>query len=101
GSTSNASPTVLHTAFVTNTPVSINVSPTPKVGVKTTITAGTYSPTPSHSSYQWKRCDSSGNNCVKILGATYPTYKPVAADVGKRLRVVETVTKSLYPDGGS
>ncbi|HUZ15830.1 MAG TPA: invasin domain 3-containing protein [Gaiellaceae bacterium] len=85
--------------FATNTAVAING--TPKVGVKSTTTGGTYTPSPSGRSYQWKRCDSSGNSCVAISGATYASYTPVAADVGKTLRVVETVTKSHYASGGS
>ncbi len=96
---STSSAVVVKGIFATTTAVAINGTPT--VGTKSTITGGTYSPTPSGRSYQWKRCDSTGNTCVAISGATYSTYTPVAADVGKTLRVVETVTKSLYVSGGS
>ncbi len=96
-STSNAA--VVNGTFATNTAVAINGTPT--VGTKSTLTAGTYTPSPTSTSYQWKRCDSSGNNCVKISGATFSVYTPVAGDVGSTLRVVETVTKSLYVNGGS
>jgi hypothetical protein len=85
--------------FVTNTPVAIKG--TPKVGVKTTVRPGTYSAVVGSRSYQWESCDSGGNNCVSIAGARYKTYTPVAADVGKRLRVVETVEDSLHVSGGS
>ena len=85
--------------FSTTTAVSING--TPKVGTKSTITAGTYAPSPTGGSYQWKRCDSAGSNCAPIAGATFVVYTPVAGDVGKTLRVVETATKPFYVNGGS
>jgi hypothetical protein len=43
---------------------------------------------------QWLRCDSAGNNCANIAGATSSTYAPVSADVGVRLRIVVTATNS-------
>ncbi len=39
---------------------------------------------------QWTRCDSSGNGCSAIGGATNPTYVPAAADVGSTLRLQVT-----------
>jgi RTX calcium-binding nonapeptide repeat (4 copies)/WD40-like Beta Propeller Repeat len=42
--------------------------------------------------YQWLRCDSAGNNCANIGGATSASYAPASADIGKRLRVVVTAT---------
>jgi hypothetical protein len=96
---STSSAAVVYGIFTTNTAVAING--TPKVGVQSTITVGAYTPSPTGRSYQWQRCDSTGSNCVAILGATYGTYTPVGADAGKKLRVVETVTKSLYVNGGS
>lgn len=41
--------------------------------------------------YQWRRCNSSGASCVDIGGATASTYDLVTADVGSRIRVVKTV----------
>jgi hypothetical protein len=43
-------------------------------------------------SYQWKRC--SGTTCATISGATGSTYTPVAADIGKQLKVAVTATDS-------
>jgi fibronectin-binding autotransporter adhesin len=96
---STSSAAMVKGSFTTNVAVAING--TPSVGVKSTTTAGTYTPASTGRSYQWERCDSGGNNCVAIAGATYATYTPVKGDVGKTLRVVETVTKSLYVNGGS
>ena len=44
--------------------------------------------------YQWKRCDSAGNNCADIGGASSSTYAVVSADVGGRLRVVVTAANA-------
>ncbi len=97
--TSTSSAVLVGGSIATNTAVTING--TPKVGTKSTITAGTYTPSPAGSSYQWERCDSAGNNCTPIAGATFNVYTPVAGDVGKTLRVVETVTKPSWANGGS
>jgi hypothetical protein len=44
--------------------------------------------------YQWQSCDSSGNNCSNIAGATASTYQLVPADIGKTFRVVVTATNA-------
>ncbi len=38
-------------------------------------------------SRRWQRCDAAGGACADIPGATAPTYTPVAADGGRRLRL--------------
>ena len=43
---------------------------------------------------QWTSCDSSGANCVAITGATHPTYRPVATDVGHTLRLRVTAANA-------
>ena len=45
---------------------------------------------PTGYSYQWELCDTSGNNCSTILGATSHTYTLIAADIGHTIRVIET-----------
>jgi hypothetical protein len=37
---------------------------------------------------RWERCDTGGNNCAAIPGATAPTYAVTREDVAKTLRVV-------------
>ena len=39
---------------------------------------------------QWSRCDSGGDNCAPVEGATSPTYVVAAGDVGSTFRVDET-----------
>jgi hypothetical protein len=45
-------------------------------------------------SYLWRRCDTGGNNCVTIGGATSQTYILAAADVGSKVYSVVTATNS-------
>jgi hypothetical protein len=44
--------------------------------------------------YQWRRCGTGGGNCVDIGSATSKTYVLVAADVGRRMRVVVHASNS-------
>jgi RHS repeat-associated protein len=44
--------------------------------------------------YQWRRCNSSGESCSNIAGATDPTYVLAAADVSSTLRVVVTASNA-------
>jgi hypothetical protein len=47
---------------------------------------GTWDNSPTSFDYRWLRCNSAGDSCVGIPGATDKTYKVVGADVGHRLR---------------
>ena len=49
---------------------------------------------PTSFTYQWQDCDSAGNGCTAISGATGPTYTLTTGDVGHSLRVVETASNS-------
>ena len=60
---------------------------------------GFWTNAPSSFSYQWKRCDASGANCVSIPGATGSSYTLTASDVGVKLRL--TVTASNAAGSGS
>src|SRR5581483_2485603 len=62
-----------------------------------TATNGTWTGSPTSFAYQWRRCDSTGANCVNISGASNQTYVQQAADAGKTIRVVVTATNA----GGS
>jgi hypothetical protein len=95
GSTSAATAVVAKGFFTIVDKVTIPF--VPKVGTLTQISKGSYEPTPDARTYRWLRCtDTTLGSCVTISGATSATYKPVAADKGKRLRVVETVSKAGY-----
>jgi len=45
--------------------------------------------TPQSFTYQWVRCDTNGNACVNITGATSQTYVLTSFDVGHTIRVLE------------
>jgi alpha-tubulin suppressor-like RCC1 family protein len=49
--------------------------------------------------YRWERCNTSGESCAAITGATKPSYTVVSADVGATLRVKVTATNSLGSAG--
>jgi hypothetical protein len=55
---------------------------------------GIWSNEPTSYTYQWERCNGSGNSCAAVGGATAQSYTLSAADVGSTLRVVETATNS-------
>jgi hypothetical protein len=66
-----------------------SVSGTPGSGSTLTADPGDWQGTPTITyTYQWQRCDASGNNCVDIPGATGSTYDLTDADVDHTVRVV-------------
>jgi hypothetical protein len=71
------------------------ISGTPQVGQTLTANNGTWNSdtTPTYA-YQWQRCDSAGNNCASISGASKNTYVVASGDANSTLRVVVTATNS-------
>src|SRR4051812_2204031 len=69
------------------------ITGTPQVGQTLTASTGTWNSdtTPTYT-YQWQRCDTAGNACAAITGATAQTYTVTAGDENKTLRVVVTAT---------
>src|SRR5581483_9428404 len=53
----------------------------------------TGNPTPTYT-YQWQRCDTTGNNCATITAATSASYTIAAADAGATLRATVTGTNT-------
>ena len=66
-------------------------------GQTLTDTHGTWSNKPSSYAYQWESCDSAGDDCQPIVGATSQTYTLTDVDVGHTIVVEEIATNS----GGS
>jgi hypothetical protein len=61
-----------------------------QIGEQLVVKLGTYGAgggTPDRFTYQWQRCDSAGNTCTAIAGATGQSYGVVKADVAHALRV--------------
>ena len=69
-----------------------DVEQTAQVGAQVRVTNGAWSPTPGAFSYGWLRCNSTGQSCASIAGATAATYTPVTADLGFTLRGAVTPT---------
>jgi hypothetical protein len=64
---------------------------TAAVGQQLQANPGNWTGTPTPTlSYQWQDCDTGGNNCVTIAGATTSSYTTQSADVGYTLEVVVT-----------
>lgn len=71
------------------------VSPSgPKTGTVETATTGTWTEAPTKYTYQWRRCNASGLECVDIAGATASTYYPLEADIEKTLVVKVTASNA-------
>ena len=91
----SSSATSASTAVVTAVPPSIvtlpTVTGTAQDGQTLTASTGTWSgDTPISYTYQWQRCDSTGNNCAGITGATASTYQLSPADVNATVEVIVT-----------
>ncbi len=84
----SATPRVSALKFVENQDVTISGATT--VGSTLTVSAGIYVPAADSVTYQWQR------NGVNIVGATATTYVLTADDLGKQIRVKETVVKTGY-----
>ena len=107
-----ASATSEKTAVVTLRTLTDEVPPsikgTARDGETLTAETGTWKGTPTITfTYQWERCESSGNNCNNISGATSSTYKLKPTEVGSTLRVIVTAENprrespgDLRKDGG-
>ena len=91
----DATPDWQTVAPVAVSPPSISGGFAPQTGQLLSATNGSWNGASSGGfTYQWRRCDSAGNNCADIGGATASTYAVVNADVGSRLRVVVTASNA-------
>jgi hypothetical protein len=90
-----AQPTAAQANYAPSNTAAPAISGTATVGQTLTASTGTWSSqtTPTYT-YQWQRCDTAGNNCSSISGATAQTYTVQSADVNSTLRVAVTATNS-------
>ncbi len=71
------------------------VSGTTQDGHTLSVSRGSWTSTLSLGySYRWARCDSGGNNCATISGATSSNYKLGSADVGHRMQGIVVARNS-------
>ena len=100
--TSNQTPVIVSTgAPVSTAAPTIQGANPPQQGQQLTGQAGTWTGELDVTLYQWLNCDSSGNNCVSIAGATNQNYTPQASDVGDTLRLLVNVLNELPGDDGA
>jgi hypothetical protein len=71
-----------------------HITGTAKQADKLTEHHGSWLNAVSSYKYQWERCNSSGNSCSSISGATHSTYTLSVHDVGHRIRVKETAVNA-------
>ena len=72
-----------------------SLSGTARDGQALTLDDGAWNGTPALvPTYQWQRCDASGNACADIAGETGLSYTLQGADVGHTVRAVVTVTNA-------
>jgi hypothetical protein len=66
----------------------------PQVGDTLNGSTGTWTGNPTWFAYQWRSCSSAtdSSTCSDIAGATFASYIPVQADLGRYLRVDVTAT---------
>ncbi|MFL5929771.1 MAG: DNRLRE domain-containing protein, partial [Gaiellaceae bacterium] len=78
------------------------ISGTAQDGQALTADKGTWTGTdPITYAYQWRRCDSAGNSCANIAGATGTNYTLASADVGSTVRVAVTGTNAAGSSSSS
>ncbi|HVS84838.1 MAG TPA: hypothetical protein VHD91_04340 [Gaiellaceae bacterium] len=70
------------------------ITGTPTVGSALTGSQGTWNNSPSSWAYSWSRCDTKGDACGAIAGATGTSYTLTQADAGSTLRFTVTATNS-------
>ncbi len=70
------------------------VSGTAEEGRTLTASPGTWTGSPTSYAYQWQDCNSLGEACSNIAGATASTRVLTASDVGHTLRVVVTAANA-------
>ncbi len=79
------------TATFSSVPVNTGlplISGTPYSGQTLKTTAGSWTASPTSYTYQWEDCNSSGEECTSIEGATGTEYTLTGADIGHTVRVV-------------
>jgi hypothetical protein len=100
GNTFSTATPIVSALPVVSKPVNVGlpaISGTVTVGSTLTASNGSWNGSPTSFGYAWSRCDTAGNNCSAISGATLVTYVLSQADVGSTMRVTVTATNA----GGS
>jgi hypothetical protein len=95
-----ASPTPTEVVTVAQPPANTalpTIGGTARAGQTLTAEPGAWSGSPTSYAYEWQHCNSAGEHCERISGATSSTYTLAEADIGTTLRVSVTASNG----GGS
>lgn len=82
-------------AFTVSSSAAPTISGQAQQGQTLTVDEGSWIGAPSSFSYAWARCDTTGNTCTPIDGATDKTYTIGTADSGFTVRVTVTGTNTV------
>ncbi|HUH80849.1 MAG TPA: hypothetical protein VLZ06_05935, partial [Solirubrobacteraceae bacterium] len=74
--------------------VAPSITGTPTQGERLTASPGTWSGGAASTTYRWEDCNTLGQSCVYIAGATASSYVLAATDVGDTVRAVVTATNA-------
>jgi len=66
------------------------ITGTAQKGETLSVSQGSRDNSPAAFCYHWEDCDTSGNNCAAITGATSSSYTLKASDLGSAVRAVVT-----------
>jgi hypothetical protein len=97
GIPSRSAPTGVVTPLAPTSSAVPTISGTAVEGNTLTASLLAWTNTPSSVSYQWEDCDSNGQNCRAITGATSKTYMLAASDIGSRVAVEESASNAGGP----
>jgi hypothetical protein len=70
------------------------ISGAAEVGVTLVATRGTWKGSPTSFHFAWQRCNTTGEACLPLGGATAKIYTPTVGDIGHTLRVAVTARNS-------
>ena len=86
--------TVLPLPPVINANGAPTITGTAQLGDTLSVSQGSWNNGPTAFGYQWEDCDTSGNNCAPITGATSSSYTLKASDVGGTVLSVVTAANA-------
>lgn len=90
-------PPPLPQAVPVNTVVPTISDTTPQEGQTISVVVGSWTNAPTSYTYQWRRCDGAGANCVAIPSATAAAYTCSDEDVDSTLRCSVTAHNAIGP----
>jgi len=95
GSTASSAQTAVIAPLAPSNTALPTISGEAKSGQLLSVSTGTWKGTPPISyTYQWQKCNSKGEGCANISGATASSYRILNSQVGYTLRTVVTASNS-------